>query len=60
MINVPTIYDRFADDLASFEVPNITITLSRGTGMSYEDFLSLRRSASVRHPNLNLTAILMD
>ena len=56
MTKVPTIYDRFADDLASFQVPNITIKLSPATGMSYEDFLSLRRSASVRHPHLNLTA----
>ena len=55
-----TIYDRYADDLASLAIPNITIALSHGNGMSYVDFLLLKQSVSDRHPSLTLTAIQID
>lgn len=55
MTDVPTIYDRLADDLASLQVPNITIKLSPENGLRYEDFLLLKQSVSVRHPAISVT-----
>ncbi len=60
MIDLPTIHDRFVDDLATFGVPNITIKLSPEAGMSHDDFRLLIQSASIRHPNLHLTALRSD
>jgi hypothetical protein len=60
MTQMLTIFDRFADDLASFAEPRITIVLSRGLGMTYADFLLLKQSVADHQPSLTLTAIQLD